>query len=55
MSEIPDDCGVGVSGGVPVPFLWERDGRRVRFMFVGSPTNEDVITFGVPYESDGDV
>lgn len=34
MEETPDDMGVGVSDGIPTPFLWERVGRTVRWVFV---------------------
>lgn len=50
MSEIPDDLGVGLSAGVPVPFLWEREGRTVRIMLVGQAEETTWIHPAIPEE-----
>lgn len=39
-AEQVDDLGVGVTEGVPVPFIWERSGKTVRIMLVGDQASD---------------
>lgn len=36
--DFPDDFGVTVASGVPIPILWERHGRVVSFVFAPRET-----------------
>lgn len=54
MSDSPDDLGVTISSGIPIPVLWERDGRAVRWVFAGDAAEpEDRMIFSFTYEAGG--
>lgn len=45
------EIGVGVASGVPVPFIWERNGSRLSLYLVGEQAS-DGMTIRWEYECD---
>jgi hypothetical protein len=46
------DIGVGIASGMPIPFIWERNGSKVTWYFVGEFKNNDGITIRWEYDCD---